>query len=317
MSAQRRPLAEGRWHFSHGPIDLVIAADGEPEAVRAAHEAAWARFQGLLTELVAELPRLRAPVAEAGDNPLHGPVARRMWEACAPFARPFITPMAAVAGAVADELIAAYRQPGIARAAINNGGDIALHLTPGAQWRIGLWADLGAFDAGEAARSVAGELAVDGAFTLHASQPARGVATSGWRGRSFSRGIADSVTVLAATAAEADAAATVIANAVNLDDARIGRRPASAIRDDSDLGEILVTVDVPPLSPAAAGAALAAGRAVAQSLWRDGLITDAALTCQGHLLRLHTDGVMMLPTRPHSGAVSRTNRGQIPLPQLV
>ena len=44
----------------------------------------------------------------------------------------------------------------------------------------------------------------------------RGIATSGWRGRSFSLGIADAVTVLAATAAEADAAATVIANAVDL-----------------------------------------------------------------------------------------------------
>ena len=41
--------------------------------------------------------------------------------------------------------------------------------------------------------------------------PVRGVATSGWRGRSHSLGIADSVTVLAATAAMADAAATVIA----------------------------------------------------------------------------------------------------------
>lgn len=317
MNAQRQPLPDGRWHLSHGPIDLVIAADGEPEAVRAAHEAAWVRFQGLLTELVAELPTLRAPVAEAGDNPLRGPVARRMWAACAPFARPFITPMAAVAGAVADELIACYRAPGVRRAAINNGGDIALHLADGEAWRIGLWTDLAAFDAEAAARSMQGTLAVDGAFTVRADAPVRGVATSGWRGRSFSLGIADSVTVLAATAAQADAAATVIANAVNLEDPRIARRPACALKDDSDLGERLVTVAVPPLEPAAVAAALADGRAVAQALWRDGLVADAVLVCQGQGLRLHDDGVMMLPARAPSGAPSRTNPGQIPLPQLV
>lgn len=320
MQAQRRPLADGRWHFGHGPIDLVIAADGEPGAVRTAHAAAWARFQGLLAELVAELPVLRQPVDPAHGQPLRGPVARRMWAACAPLvdaAQGFLTPMAAVAGAVADAVIEAYRQPGVTRAAVNNGGDIALHLTPGTQWRIGLWADLADFDATEAARSAAGTLAVDGAFTLAAAQPARGVATSGWRGRSFSRGIADSVTVLAATAAEADAAATVIANAVNLDDARIERRPAAELKDDSDLGDLLVTVAVPPLPPEAVRAALAAGRAMAQRLWREGRLTDAALTCQGQLIRLHDDGVMMLPARPQEGAASRTNHGQIPLPQLV
>lgn len=317
MHAQRQPLPDGRWHFSHGPIDLVIAADGEAAAVRAAHEAAWARFQGVLAELASELRTLRAPVDPAQANPLRGAVAQRMWAACAPFARPFITPMAAVAGAVADELIAFYRAPGVRRAAINNGGDIALHLTEGEAWRIGLWADLAAFDAEAAMRSVQGTLAVDGAFTVRAASPIRGVATSGWRGRSFSLGIADSVTVLAATAAQADAAATVIANAVNLDDPRIARCPACELKDDSDLGEILVTVDVPPLAPDAVRTALFAGRDVARALAQAGLIVDAALTCQGQLVRLADDGEMMLSSRPQAGAAERTNPGQIPLPQLV
>jgi ApbE superfamily uncharacterized protein (UPF0280 family) len=283
MPAQRTPLSNGRWHFQHGPIDIVIAADGDAEALAQAHDSAWRRFQTVLDELVAELPLLRAPVL--GPCALKGAVARRMWHACRAVRAGFITPMAAVAGSVADELIVPYRRSGIVRAAVNNGGDIALHLAPGESWRIGLFADLARFGP-EQARDALGAghadgLALDGAFTLDASQPARGVATSGWRGRSFSLGIADSVTVLARTAAEADAAATIVANAVAIDDARIVRRPAWELKDDSDLGTIPVTVHVPPLEPALVRRALAAGARCARELQSRGLIGSAVLTCQG------------------------------------
>ena len=102
MQPQRALLADGRWHFQHGPIDLVIGAEGEPCAVEAAHESAWARFQNVLPELVTELRALRQPVR--GPCPLQGAIARRMWLACRPFHAQFITPMAAVAGAVAGRL---------------------------------------------------------------------------------------------------------------------------------------------------------------------------------------------------------------------
>lgn len=284
--AARAALGDGRWHFQHGPIDLVIAAEGEPGAVAAAHAAAWARFQPLLAELVAELPLLRRPLQPDAPPPLQGAVARRMAQACLPFAgRIFITPMAAVAGAVAQEIVATYLRPGITRAWVNNGGDIALHLADDAAVTVGLYSDLARFDAAAAARTVAGQGTVDGRFTVHASGPVRGVATSGWRGRSFSRGIADSVTVLAATAAQADAAATVIANAVNMDHPAIQRRPACTQRDDSDLGEILVTTDVPDLPADVVRQALANGLRCARALQRQGLIIQAALVCQGSLAR--------------------------------
>jgi ApbE superfamily uncharacterized protein (UPF0280 family) len=209
-----------------------------------------------------------------------------MAQACLPFAhRIFITPMAAVAGAVAQEIVAAYQRPGITRAWVNNGGDIALHLAEGASATVGLYADLARFDADAAARTVAGQGTVDGRFTVHAHDAVRGVATSGWRGRSFSLGIADSVTVLAATAAQADAAATVIANAVNVDHPAIQRRPANTLRDDTDLGEMLVTTKVPPLPPTLVQSALEAGLRCAQALQRQGLIEAAALVCQGSLAR--------------------------------
>jgi len=290
LAAQRARLAGDRWHFQQGPIDLVIAAEGQADGVLAAHAAAWARFETVLAELVAELPQLRQPLAPAAAGcPLQGAMARRMAAACAPLvaeADGYLTPMAAVAGAVAQELVTHYQRPGITRAWINNGGDIALHLGPGAEARVGVYADLANFDAAAAARTATGTLRTDAGFLVRADMPVRGVATSGWRGRSHSRGIADSVTVLAATAAQADAAATVIANAVDVPHAGIVRRPANSLRDDSDLGAILVTVDVPALPAALVQQALQRGLACALRLQARGLVQAALLACQGSFARL-------------------------------
>jgi len=198
--------------------------------------------------------------------------------------------MAAVAGAVAQELVGFFDRPGIARAWINNGGDIALHLGPGRSARVGLFADVAQFDLADA-----GPLTIDGQFVVGASEPVRGVATSGWRGRSFSLGIADSVTVLAATAAQADAAATVIANAANVDDPAIRRLPASECKDDSDLGDLPVTVGVDPLPAAQVQRALDAGVAVARVLQQAGHIASAVLVCQG---RYRTVDALCCDARP-------------------
>ena len=298
MRAARARLSGGRWHFQHGPIDIVIGADGDAAGVDAAHDAAWSRFETVLTELVAELPALRSRVV--GPCPLRGRIARRMWWACRPHQAQFITPMAAVAGAVAQELIAAYARPGVHRAWVNNGGDIALHLAPGRQVRVGLFADLARFDPAQ------GAVHTDGHFDVLAADPVRGIATSGWRGRSLSLGIADSVTVLARTAAEADAAATVIANAVDVDDALVQRRPANAVCDDSDLGEIEVVVDVPPLPAGVVRHALRQGERRARELQRAGLIHAAVLVCQGQALR-----VMAEEPLPHAPAPGTESVGSV------
>jgi len=290
MSATRAPLSDGRWHFQHGPIDLVMGAFGDAEAMRFAHETAWLRFQTVLSELALELAVLRQPLPLAGRLPdaserFAGGIAQRMWRACAPYRTSFITPMAAVAGSVAQELIICYQRPGIQRAWANNGGDIAFHLTPGTTLRVGLFADLGTLTS--ALNNPLG-LRTDAQCELRFDQPVRGIATSGWRGRSFSLGIADSVTVMAATAAQADAAATVIANAVNVAHPDIVRLPACEVKDDSDLGAMLVTVGVPRLSQTAVRHALDAGLSKAQALQQAGLIASATLVCQGQWCETNT-----------------------------
>ena len=275
-AAVGRRLDRGRWHFHHGPIDCILGADGAEAVVAVAVEEAWLRFGGVLAELVGELPLLRADLSAqcAATVAARGSVARRMVEACRPYAESgtFITAMAAVAGSVAEELVDFFVRPGITRAFVNNGGDIALHLGTGEAFDVGVVADPALARAG-------GPLA--GRFAVDVRSPVRGLATSGWRGRSFSLGVADSVTILATSAARADAAATIVANAVDVDDARIVRVPASAVRDDSDLGDRLVVRAVPPLPASLVDAALARGAGEARAEVDAGRIIGAALSLQG------------------------------------
>jgi ApbE superfamily uncharacterized protein (UPF0280 family) len=277
MTRQVARLPDGRLHLHHGPIDLILSAEGP--GAEGAEARAVARFDGLLEELVAELPALRAPV----PLPVTGPVARLMAAAVVPFRPAFITPMAAVAGAVAETVLATMvAGGGLSRAYVNNGGDIALHLEPGQSFDVAVAARPGWPDR----------------VTIRHGDPVRGIATSGWRGRSQSLGIADAVTVLARTAAMADAAATMIANAVDLPGyPAIRRRPAVEVKADSDLGDRLVTVGVGPLSPSDVAQALDRGQAAARAFRARGLIEGAALFLQSDL---RLEGAMPLPeTHPH------------------
>src|SRR5262245_13280109 len=147
MSAERptiQRLTGDRLHLQHGPIDVVLRAWGEAQSVAAAYEAVVSRFQTILGELVGELG---APKTGMADAPMvSGPVARRMTAACAPFTGMFITPMAAVAGAVADEVLAAMlaAAPALPKAFVNDGGDIAIHIAPGEHLEIGIAGDFSA-----------------------------------------------------------------------------------------------------------------------------------------------------------------------------
>ena len=266
-AAQRNLLPDGgRLHFHHGPIDLIIAASGERRTE--ACELAWQRFKPLLAELVEELPALRSPTPN--DRNFRGSVARRMNDAVAPYADQFITPMAAVAGAVADEILQSMETAGgLDKAYVNNGGDTAFYLASGQSIRAAI-----------AAPSM-------GRIRVRAEDPFRGIATSGWRGRSQSLGIADAVSAVAINAAAADAAATLIANAVDLPGhAAIHRSPARTVFPDSDLGDRLVTVKVGPLTPGETVRALDRGAEYAGDLLVRGQIAGAVLFLNHEVRRI-------------------------------
>ena len=180
------------------------------------------------------------------------------------------------------------------RAYVNNGGDIALHLQPGERYTAGL--------ADRPDRPLP-----DGRLAVTGDMPVRGIATSGCGGRSFSLGIADAVTVLARDAAAADAAATLIANAVTVDHPAVRRAAAESLDPDSDLGKLMVTTGVGPLDESAVSEALDAGVAVARRMRGAGLIEGAVLALNRHYRVIGADRAIRLPARPAERAAARPN----------
>ncbi len=274
-------LPDGRrLHLQHGPIDLLIDADGPAPAVRAAWQAAEERFRDVLAVLVEELPTLRRPCPET-DVALNGPVARRMVTAVQPHARTFVTPMAAVAGSVADEMLAAIlaATPLLKRLHVNNGGDIALWLAAGQSFVSGI--------AGPPP-----QLRIIDRVLISPDDGVAGIASSSRHGRSLSLGVADNVTVFARNAAMADVAATLIANAVDTGPhPNVKRCPATDLDPDSDLGTRQVTVEVGRLAPGDVKQALDRGVTQAEQMRAAGLLDTALLMLQdetrqvGHLKR--------------------------------
>ena len=271
-------MADNRLHLQHGPIDIIAHVDAPEEVRKRLYTSASNRFSTVLVELVAEMDLLKQPWSADLPDPKGG-IAQKMCFAVRG-SDIFVTPMAAVAGAVADEVLEAMlyeaKNPDpcleeIQKMYVNNGGDIAFWLNAGESFSIGVVDNPGIPE-------------LNARVSLAYESPVRGIATSGWRGRSQSLGIADAVTVLAGSAAIADAAATLIANDVNVDYPGILKRPASEVKDESDLGMLPVTVDVPPLPVDQISEALKRGAQTAGNFIRTGKIEAAYLSLQKQTL---------------------------------
>ena len=271
-------MADNRLHLQHGPIDIIARVDAPEEVRKRLYTSASNRFSTVLVELVAEMDLLKHPWSADLPDPKGG-IAQKMCFAVRGSGI-FVTPMAAVAGAVADEVLEAMLNEAkntdpcieeIQRMYVNNGGDIAFWLNAGESFSIGVVDNPGIPE-------------LNARVSLAYESPVRGIATSGWRGRSQSLGIADAVTVLAGSAAIADAAATLIANDVNVDYPGILKRPASEVKDESDLGMLPVTVDVPPLPVDQISEALKRGAQTAGNFIRTGKIEAAYLSLQKQTL---------------------------------
>jgi len=271
-------MADNRLHLQHGPIDIIAHVDAPEEVRKRLYTSASNRFSTVLVELVAEMDLLKQPWSADLPDPKGG-IAQKMCFAVRGSGI-FVTPMAAVAGAVADEVLEAMLYEAknhdlcleeIQRMYVNNGGDIAFWLNAGESFSIGVVDNPGIPE-------------LNARVSLTYESLVRGIATSGWRGRSQSLGIADAVTVLAGSAAIADAAATLIANDVNVDYPGILKRPASEVKNESDLGMLPVTVDVPPLPFDQISEALKRGAQTAGNFIRTGKIEAAYLSLQKQTL---------------------------------
>jgi ApbE superfamily uncharacterized protein (UPF0280 family) len=281
-------LQENRLHLHHGPIDIIAHVEAPEEIRKCLYESASKRLSTVLEELVSELDLLKLPWSKNHPEP-RGSIARKMLNAVNGSMR-FITPMAAVAGAVAEEIMETMileansidtSLESIRRMYVNNGGDISFWLNNGDSFTIGV-----------VENTETPELNTK--VCLPYESPVRGVATSGWRGRSQSLGIADAVTVLASSSANADAAATLIANDVNAEYPGIVRIPACEVKDDSDLGMRLVTVDVPQLPERIISQALQCGAQTVRELISKEKINSAYLSLQKQTLIIENNLTEMI-----------------------
>ena len=211
-------LAGGGVMVECGPMRLVIRAwvgrVPQPQAAaRAAEEAVTflerlARVRPLLGGGWHErLPRLREPLA------------LKMAASVAAVGDEDLTPMAAVAGTIADAVADFLVDRGQTRVIVENGGDVAVRIGDGEAVTVGI-------------RPEVGEARMAQVIALGPERASWGVATSGLGGRSLTRGVVSAAMVVAGDAARADAAATAVANASLVEDdavvprGRRGARPA-------------------------------------------------------------------------------------------
>jgi hypothetical protein len=274
-----RVLARDLVLVDWGPMTLTVSAwlDGEARPVMAA-EAARSALSCLetLSDFQEFLKMAARPLPSPWKLP---PVVRRAHDAVRAVSSE-LTPLAAVAGAVADQVAGTAAELGSDRAIVNNGGDIALHLGPGTSAVVGI-------------KPMDGENLV-GRLTVGSATGVGGVASSGWDGRSLSPGVADLVTVWAESGSLADAAATFLAGSARTDDGEALRVPAADIDPLSDLGARPVTRSVGTLTRVQKEQALNRSAGVADRLWKTGQIRGCAIWVQGDLFVLDPEDLLQL-----------------------
>lgn len=251
-----------------GPMRLRISAwvgrlPQPLEALRAAQES-----MSFLEQVAADRPVLFGAWGSVCKEKL-GPLGRGMWESVAMVGDPDLTPMAAVAGAIADKAADFLASRGMTKVIVENGGDVALRLAQGEKIVVGV-------------RPRVDREGLSHCLRLGGEKPSWGVATSGLGGRSFTRGIAWSATVLAQRASTADAAATAVANATWIPCGQVRRAKAAQLDPYSDIAKLEVTLEVGELPFEVASKGLEKGLARALDLKAAGVI-EGAFLCVGSL----------------------------------
>ena len=259
--------------LNHGPISMTLSARRETIPSREAAECGAVQVVEMFDALVASNCFAEArnfiEYVDTTRREEFPETLTRMFDSTAALREPFFTPMAAVAGTFSDLAVEAMAAAGADYAVANNGGDIAYRLPAGrSAFKVGVISDLK-------------HNKVTHILTLAPDLRKGGIATSGFGGRSLTRGVASAVTVLARSSSEADAAATSIANATDCDDPAIVRCLACELDTTTDIPGLSVTKEIGPLCTASIRGALEKGAKRAEELCERGMIRGAVLFLAG------------------------------------
>lgn len=263
-------LGPGLYYLDYGPMQMTLSAfcGKQPLDQEIMDAAGYAK--DLLAELATCLKVAKLPAGEIKQCPASTAVLAMMIDAVKRCPDPSLTPMAAVAGSIADSVADLLVQRGATRVIVNNGGDIALRLAEGESVKVGITSDLNS-------RFISHMIEVDSASKVE------GIATSGWGGRGFTKGIASAAVVLGVNCRLADACATLVANHTFCPDPEIKQVRAEELDPDTDLCGHLVTAALGRLQPKTWQQALHNGLAQAREVVEQGLIYGAIIFAGGQL----------------------------------
>ncbi len=251
----------------YGPLTLIIFAEiGKVPQVRESLLAARTSF--LFLERIAGCRKELSKNIREGFVNIGDPLAGVMISSVSEISDYDLTPMAAVAGTIADAVADFLVQRGMTRVVVNNGGDIAIRLEGEASVTIGI-------------KDRVNDRDITGNVTLDSSNPTWGVATSGLGGRSFTRGIASAVTVIAKNASVADAAATSVANHSFIEHEQVIQQRAKDLDPQTDIPNALVTTKAGPLPVEKRDLGLVQALQRAEELVAQDLIYGAFVAIQG------------------------------------
>lgn len=260
-------LPGGRVLAESGPMRLVISASiGKVVQTKTALSAAEESF-GFLERVARHRKFLGRQFLDTREQ-ITDPLVLKMIDSVLEIGDEDLTPMAAVAGTLADEVADFLFERGMTKVVVDNGGDVAIRADREDPITVGIRPDVND-------RAVSYVLGLDPDLRSH------GVATSGLGGRSLTRGIASAATVVARTASLADAAATAVANASFLEDEQVFRRPAGEMDPYTDIAGLDVTVKVGPLPEEKKSRALSQSIRKAEDLVQRRVIYGAFVAVQG------------------------------------
>jgi len=266
-----REFEDGKVIVDRGPMLMSISASKAgapiiPVALRGAKKAlkvldALTKFRDVIIKRVSD-------IASVNHLP---PVVRKMIRAAREFDDLTVTPLISAAGAGADEVADfLYGVSEASKILANNGGDIAIRLRDGESARVGIKTDLT-------------EKGITHTLTVTRKSGIGGVATSGFGGRSFTRGVANAAVAVARNAILADVAATLIGNATNVESPRVARAPARSLFQSTDIPNLLVTTKVGDLETWEVEQALDRGMRQADVFEKRDLIIGAVVAVKNRI----------------------------------
>jgi len=267
-AAYIKKLSKFTW-VDYGPMQMkIMAYQKEHCALDLAAEAGRVAINHLL-ELIENRSLAEKPWKSIDEFQKMPVSLRKMLFAVKECADLELTPMAAVAGVLADLTADWLSDHGATKVLVDNGGDIAIRLSQGETVRIGISPGV----------NMPG---VIGCIDLDSNDDIGGVATSGMGGKSFTMGIANAVVVFAKTASVADACSTSIANHTCTEHDLIERCPAKLLDPDTDIPDHLIVTGVGNLPEKVIKTALKNGSLRSKSLQNDGKIAGSIIICQGY-----------------------------------